>query len=56
MESKLVKLKTDFNNIITVRTTVKNIFDMLLIRIGLTSIINTTDWRQNEILEIQKIH
>ena len=33
MESKLVKLKTDFNNIITVRTTVKNIFDILQIRI-----------------------
>jgi len=33
MESKLIKLKTDFNNIITVRTTVKNIFDILQIRI-----------------------
>ena len=34
MESKLLKLKTDFNNIINVRTTVKNIFDILQIRIN----------------------
>jgi hypothetical protein len=34
MESKLVKLKTDFNNIINVRTTVKNIFDILQIKIN----------------------
>ena len=33
MESKLAKLKTDFNNIINIRTTVKNIFDILQIRI-----------------------
>ena len=29
METKLVQLKTDFNNIINVRTSVKNIFDVL---------------------------
>ena len=39
MESKLVKLKTDFNNIITVRTTVKNIFDILQIRIDKLKIL-----------------
>ena len=39
MESKLVKLKTDFNNIITVRTTVKNIFDILQIRINKLKIL-----------------
>jgi hypothetical protein len=33
MESKLVKLKSDFNNIITIRNSVKNIFDILQIRI-----------------------
>ena len=33
MESKLVKLKSDFNNIINIRGTVKNIFDILQIRI-----------------------
>jgi len=33
MESKLLKLKTDFNNIINIRTIVKNIFDILEIRI-----------------------
>jgi hypothetical protein len=33
METKLVKLKGDFNNIINVRATVKNIFDILQIRI-----------------------
>ena len=33
METKLLKLKKDFNNIINVRTTVKNIFDILQIRI-----------------------
>jgi hypothetical protein len=39
MESKLVKLKTDFNNIINVRTTVKNIFDILQIRINKLKIL-----------------
>ena len=39
MESKLVKLKTDFNNIINVRTTVKNIFDILQIRIDKLKIL-----------------
>ena len=39
MESKLVKIKTDFNNIITVRTTVKNIFDILQIRIDKLKIL-----------------
>jgi hypothetical protein len=34
MESKLLKLKTDFNNIIHIRTIVKNIFDILQIRIN----------------------
>ena len=33
METKLVKLKSDFNNIITIRNTVKNVFDILQIRI-----------------------
>jgi hypothetical protein len=33
MESRLVKLKSDFNNIITVRNSVKNIFDILQVRI-----------------------
>jgi hypothetical protein len=33
MESKLVKLKSDFNNIINTRNTVKNIFETLKIRI-----------------------
>jgi len=34
MESRIVKLKSDFNNIITIRNNVKNIFDILLIKIG----------------------
>ena len=34
MESRIVKLKSDFNNIITIRNSVKNIFDTLLIKIG----------------------
>lgn len=33
MEEIITKLKNDFNNIITIRTTVKNIFDILQIRI-----------------------
>ncbi len=33
MESRLVKLKSDFNNIITVRNNVKNVFDILQVRI-----------------------
>ena len=33
METKLVKLKTDFNDIINIRNTVKNVFDTLQIRI-----------------------
>jgi len=33
MESNLVKLKSDFNNVINIRSTVKNIFDILQIRI-----------------------
>ena len=33
MESRIVKLKSDFNNIISIRTTVKNVFDILQIRI-----------------------
>jgi hypothetical protein len=34
METRLLKLKNDFNNIITIRNTVKNIFDILLVKIG----------------------
>jgi len=34
MESQLVKLKGEFNNIITIRNSVKNIFDILQIRIN----------------------
>ena len=34
METRFVKLKSDFNNIITIRTSVKNIFDILQIRIN----------------------
>ena len=33
MESRLVKLKSDFNNIINIRNNVKNIFDILQVRI-----------------------
>jgi hypothetical protein len=33
METRLVKLKSDFNDIINVRNTVKNVFDILQIRI-----------------------
>lgn len=33
MESTLVKLKGDFNNIITIRSSIKNIFDILEVRI-----------------------
>jgi hypothetical protein len=33
MESTLVKLKGDFNNIITIRSSVKNVFDILEVRI-----------------------
>jgi hypothetical protein len=34
METRLLKLKNDFNNIITIRNTVKSIFDILLVKIG----------------------
>jgi len=34
MDTRLLKLKNDFNNIITIRNTVKNIFDILLVKIG----------------------
>ena len=34
MESRLVKLKSNFNNIITIRNTVKNVFDILQMRIN----------------------
>uniref|UniRef100_A0A6C0ARQ8 Uncharacterized protein n=1 Tax=viral metagenome TaxID=1070528 RepID=A0A6C0ARQ8_9ZZZZ len=33
MDTKLIQLKGDFNNIISIRTTVKNIFDILQVRI-----------------------
>ena len=33
METKLVKLKSDFNDIINIRNTVKNVFDTLQVRI-----------------------
>ena len=33
MDAKLIQLKGDFNNIISIRTTVKNIFDILQVRI-----------------------
>jgi len=33
METKLVKLKSDFNDIINIRNTVKNVFDILQVRI-----------------------
>ena len=33
METRLVKLKSDFNNIINIRTNVKNVFDILQVRI-----------------------
>jgi len=34
METRLVKLKGEFNNIITIRNTVKNVFDILQVRIN----------------------
>lgn len=34
MEANLLKLKGDFNNIISIRTTVKNVFDILQVRIN----------------------
>jgi hypothetical protein len=34
METRLLKLKNNFNNIITIRNSVKNIFDILLVKIG----------------------
>ncbi len=34
MESRLVKLKSDFNNVINVRNSVKNVFEILQIRIN----------------------
>jgi hypothetical protein len=34
MDAKLIQLKGDFNNIISIRTTVKNIFDILQVRIN----------------------
>jgi hypothetical protein len=34
METRLVKLKGDFNNIISIRTNVKNVFDILQVRIN----------------------
>ncbi len=33
MESRIVKLKAEFNNIISIRNTVKNVFDILQVRI-----------------------
>jgi hypothetical protein len=33
MESRIVKLKSEFNNVITIRSSVKNIFDILQVRI-----------------------
>ena len=33
METRLAKLQTDFNNVITIRNSVKNIFDILQLRI-----------------------
>jgi hypothetical protein len=39
MEERLVKLKSDFSNVITVRNTVKNIFDILQTRIDKLKLI-----------------
>ena len=33
MEDRFIKLKSDFNNVITIRNTVKNVFDILQKRI-----------------------
>jgi hypothetical protein len=39
MEDRLVKLKSEFSNVITVRNTVKNVFDILQTRIDKLKLI-----------------
>jgi hypothetical protein len=60
MESKLLKLKTDFNNIIHIKTIVKNIFDILQIRIdklkGLYSEFIKTSKMQMFIFGLDSFH
>lgn len=49
METNLVKLKGEFNNIITIRTSVKNVFDILQVRIDkLRQIYSEFTKNQNE--------
>ena len=48
MELKLVKLKNDFNNIITLRNSVKNIFDVLQIRIDKLKIFYSEFIKNNQ--------
>ncbi len=47
MESRLVKLKSDFNNVINVRNSVKNVFEILQIRINRLSQIYTEFIKNN---------
>ena len=48
MESRLVKLKSDFNNIITVRNSVKSIFDILQVRIDKLKLFYTEFIKNNK--------
>ena len=48
MESRIVKLKSDFNNIITVRNSVKNIFDILQVRIDKLKLFYTEFIKDNK--------
>ena len=48
MESRLSKLKSDFNNIITIRNTVKNVFDILQIRIDRLSQLHSEFIQNNK--------
>jgi cystathionine beta-lyase/cystathionine gamma-synthase len=58
MDAKLIQLKTDFNNIISIRTTVKNIFDILQVRIDklkdlYAEFIKTKAVNKGKIIEIE---
>ena len=48
MESKIVKLKGDFNDIINIRVTVKNVFDILQIRIDKLNVFYTEFIKNNK--------
>jgi hypothetical protein len=52
MEDRLVKLKSDFSNVITVRNTVKNVFDILQTRIDKLKLILEASFKRSPVAPV----